>query len=280
MKNNNVLEDLLDEMDDIRKSFKTQQADIDFIKKKLTESTSDPSSKETKIPSDDKIKSFLREALVSSLNHIKQQNNMMKQTSLSDADYKKLAETAANIYCKEFTKVRELMQQDEETEDKKIQEEYRKKREAQGFETVEQVAKWAPEYPYPIQRLMRYLGVSLFNTEEDSEKMKLCVKSLGDIMVAASHCQKPPTLIDWLKYRWSLIRDHANRKRKTTFFCLYTLGVLTIFFLASYQNKVMELDRTNHVFYKTIINDNKDLEKWHELDSIIHKDVIFYKRIF
>ena len=106
-----------------------------------------------------------------------------------------------HLYRTEFVKARKKLEADEKAEQERITEEYNVKREAQGFNTIEQVAEWASDYPYPIQRFMRYLGVSLFDEDEDPEKMKMCVKALGGFMLAASRCQKPPSLMNWLKYR-------------------------------------------------------------------------------
>ena len=50
----------------------------------------------------------------------------------------------------------------------------------------------------------------------------------------------------------------------------------SIFFSSLYQNRVMNLDRTNRIFYKEVIMDEKRKERYHELDSLIHSD-LFYK---
>ena len=37
----------------------------------------------------------------------------------------------------------------------------------------------------------------------------------------------------------------------------------------------MDLDRTNRIFYKKVIMDEKRKERYHELDSLIHSDSYF-----
>lgn len=42
--------------------------------------------------------------------------------------------------------------------------------------------------------------------------------------------------------------------------------------LSLYQSRVMDLDRTNRIFYKEVIMDEKRKERYHELDSLIHSN--------
>lgn len=45
--------------------------------------------------------------------------------------------------------------------------------------------------------------------------------------------------------------------------------------LSLYQSRVMDLDRTNRIFYKEVIMDEKRKERYHELDSLIHSNSFF-----
>ena len=47
------------------------------------------------------------------------------------------------------------------------------------------------------------------------------------------------------------------------------------FFSSLYQSRVMDLDRTNRIFYKEVIMDEKRKERYLELDSLIHSDSFF-----
>lgn len=277
-KQNDTLEEILDLVDDISKKLASQQAEIKAIKEKVSE-TPQPKQENAKV-TDVETKRLLRDALISALNHIKEKDNEMKITSLSEADYEKLVQLATVTYRTEFVKARKKLEADEKAEQERITEEYNVKREAQGFNTIEQVAEWASDYPYPIQRFMRYLGVSLFDEDEDPEKMKMCVKALGDFMLAASRCQKPPSLMNWLKYRWSMIIKCAKQKRLLTNFVFLNLSIIAIGCLCLYQHRVMQMDETNHIWYKTVIKTREDKRHWQEIDSILHGNGGFYDRLF
>ena len=54
---------------------------------------------------------------------------------------------------------------------------------------------------------------------------------------------------------------------------LFSIGALSF-----YQNKVMRMDKTNQVWYKTYIQTRQDAEKWKGLDSILHKDKTIFDR--
>lgn len=61
----------------------------------------------------------------------------------------------------------------------------------------------------------------------------------------------------------------------------YSNGILSfsaslpVFFSSLYQSRVMDLDRTNRIFYKKVIMDEKRKERYLELDSLIHSDSFF-----
>ena len=127
---------------------------------------------------------------------------------------------------------------------------------------------------------MCYLGVLLFDTEEEPLKMKTCVKTLSDVMLAASRCQKPPTLMDWFKYRWSVITKCTKQKRWLTYFVCLNLSIIAIGSLCFYQHRIMQMDETNHIWYKTVIKTREDKQHWHEINSILHTNGGFYNRFF
>lgn len=78
------------------------------------------SKQENAKKTDAEIKQLLRDALVSALNQVKEKNNQMKQPSLSDADYEKLAQSALAIYENELVKARKKLEIDEKAEQKRI----------------------------------------------------------------------------------------------------------------------------------------------------------------
>lgn len=78
------------------------------------------SKQENAKKTDAEIKQLLCDALVSALNQVKEKNNQMKQPSLSDADYEKLAQSALAIYENELVKARKKLEIDEKAEQKRI----------------------------------------------------------------------------------------------------------------------------------------------------------------
>ena len=59
--------------------------------------------------------------------------------------------------------------------------------------------------------------------------------------------------------------------------CLHMqlIAILSRIGVSLYQNWVMDLDRTNRIFYKKVIIDEKRKKNYQELDSLIHSDSFF-----
>ena len=85
----------------------------------------------------------------------------------------------------------------------------------------------------------------------------------------------PPTLKSWWLYRWNRFKQRTDKWRLLQWY-LVILGIIAcIFFSSLYQGWVMDLDRTNRIFYKKVIMDEKRKERYYELDSLIHSDSFF-----
>ena len=85
----------------------------------------------------------------------------------------------------------------------------------------------------------------------------------------------PPTLKSWQLYRWNRFKQRTDKWGLLQWY-LVILGIIAcILFSSLYQNRVMDLDRTNRIFYKEVIMDEKRKERYHELDSLIHSDSFF-----
>ena len=85
----------------------------------------------------------------------------------------------------------------------------------------------------------------------------------------------PPTLKSWWFYRWNRFRQRTDKWRLLQWY-LIILGIIaSIFFSSLYQNRIMDFDRTNRIFYKEVIMDEKRKERYYELDSLIHSDSFF-----
>lgn len=85
----------------------------------------------------------------------------------------------------------------------------------------------------------------------------------------------PPTLKSWWLYRWNRFKQRTDKWGLLQWY-LIILGIIAyVLFSSLYQSWVMDLDRTNRIFYKEVIMDEKRKERYHELDSLIHSDSFF-----
>ena len=85
----------------------------------------------------------------------------------------------------------------------------------------------------------------------------------------------PPTLKSWWLYRWNRFRQRTDKWGLLQWY-LIILGIIAcVLFSSLYQSMVMDLDRTNRIFYKKVIMDEKRKELYHELDSLIYSDSFF-----
>lgn len=85
----------------------------------------------------------------------------------------------------------------------------------------------------------------------------------------------PPTLKSWWLYRWNRFKQRTDKCGLLQWY-LIILGIITcVLFSSLYQNRVTDLDRTNRIFYKEVIMDEKRKERYHEQDSLIHSDSFF-----
>ena len=84
-----------------------------------------------------------------------------------------------------------------------------------------------------------------------------------------------PTLKSWWLYRWNGFKQRTDKWGLLQWY-LVILGIIAcVLFSSLYQNRVMDLDRTNRIFYKEVIMDEKRKERYHEQDSLIHSDSFF-----
>ena len=151
------------------------------------------------------------------------------------------------------------------------------KRKAQGLMTIEQVAEWAPQYSLEIQRTIRYVGMKILDENEFVEKAHAILKIWGDALqtITSPKPFPPPTLKSWWFYRWNRFKQRTDKWRLLQWY-LVILGIIAcVLFSSLYQNRVMDLDRTNRIFYKKVIMDEKRKKNYQELDSLIHSDSFF-----
>ena len=143
--------------------------------------------------------------------------------------------------------------------------------------TIEQVAEWAPQYSLEIQRTIRYIGMKIINEDESVEKAHAILKVWGDALqtITSPKPSPPPTLKSWWLYRLNRFKQRTDKWGLLQWY-LVILGIIAcVLFSSLYQSRVMDLDRTNRIFYKEVIMDEKRKKDYQELDSLIHSDSFF-----
>lgn len=146
--------------------------------------------------------------------------------------------------------------------------------------TIEQVAEWAPQYSLEIQRTIRYVGMKILDENEFVEKAHAILKIWGDALqtITSPKPFPPPTLKSWWFYRWNRFKQRTDRQMEIAPMVSchsWHYRLCSLFIPISKPGYVMDLDRTNRVFYKKIIMDEKRKKDYQELDSLIHSDSFF-----
>lgn len=275
-KSNEQLEDILDELSVIKNNNVATEQRLGNIenllaklatKEEVAPITPLASTSAAFIPYDE-IKNAVHEEMDSYFNAMSDSAEL-----LSDKTLKRLGTIFIELYVEEIDKYLEK----DEKERKCKRNVYLQKRKAQGLMTIEQVAEWAPQYSLEIQRTIRYIGMKIIDENESVEKAHAILKIWGDALqtITSPKPSLPPTLKSWWLYRWNRFKQRTNNWGLLKWY-LVILGITaTIFFSSLYQNRVMDLDRTNRIFYKEVIMDEKRKVRYHELDSLIHSDSFF-----
>lgn len=273
---NEQLEDILDDLSVIKSNnAATEQrlSNIETLLAKLaTKEDVAPiipvaSISATSIPYDE-IKNAVHEEMDSYYNAMSDSAEL-----LSDKTLKRLGTIFIELYVEE---IEEYLEKDEKERECKCNV-YLQKRKAQGLMTIEQVAEWAPQYSLEIQRTIRYIGMKIIDENESVEKAHAILKVWGDALqtITSHKASSPPTLKSWWFYRWNRFRQRTDKWGLVQWYLLILGIIVSIFFSSLYQSRVMDLDRTNRIFYKEVIMDEKRKERYHELDSLIHSDSFF-----
>lgn len=275
-KSNEQLEDILDDLSVIKSNNATTEqrlSNIENLLAKLATKEEDvpitpvASTSATSIPYDE-IKNAVHEEMDSYYNAMSNSAEL-----LSDKVLKRLGTIFIELYVEEIDKY--LEKDEKERECKRNV--YLQKRKAQGLMTIEQVAEWAPQYSLEIQRTIRYIGMKIIDENESVEKAHAILKIWGDALqtITSPKTSPPPTLKSWWLYRWNRFKQRTDKWRLLQWY-LVILGIIAcVLFSSLYQNWVMDLDRTNRIFYKKVIIDEKRKKNYQELDSLIHSDSFF-----
>ena len=275
-KSNEQLEDILDDLSAIKNNnVATEQrlGNIENLLAKLATKedvapiTPVASTSAASIPYDE-IKSAVHEEMDSYFNAMSDSTELLSNKTL-----KRLGAIFIELYAEEIDK---FLEKDEKERERK-RSVYMQKRKAQGLMTIEQVAEWAPQYSLEIQRTIRYIGMKIIDENESVEKAHAILKIWGDALqtITSPRPSPPPTLKSWWFYRWNRFKQRTDKWRLLQWY-LVILGIIAcVLFSSLYQNWVMDLDRTNRIFYKKVIIDEKRKKNYQELDSLIHSDSFF-----
>ena len=275
-KSNEQLEDILDDLSVIKNNnVATEQrlGNIENLLAKLATNedvapiTPVASTSAASIPYDE-IKSAVHEEMDSYFNAMSDSTELLSNKTL-----KRLGAIFIELYAEEIDK---FLEKDEKERERK-RSVYMQKRKAQGLMTIEQVAEWAPQYSLEIQRTIRYIGMKIIDENESVEKAHAILKIWGDALqtITSPRPSPPPTLKSWWFYRWNRFKQRTDKWRLLQWY-LVILGIIAcVLFSSLDQNWVMDLDRTNRIFYKKVIIDEKRKKNYQELDSLIHSDSFF-----
>lgn len=275
-KSNEQLEDILDDLSVIKSNNAATEQRLGNIenllaklaaKEEVAPITPVASTSAAFIPYDE-IKSAVHEEMDSYFNAMSDSTEI-----LSDKVLKRLGTIFIELYVEEIEK---YLQKDEKKRECK-RNVYLQKRKAQGLMTIEQVAEWAPQYSLEIQRTIRYIGMKILDENESVEKVHAILKIWGDALqtITSPRPSPTPTLKSWWLYKWDRFKQRTDKWGLLQWY-LIILGIIaSIFFSSLYQNRVMDLDRTNRIFYKKVIMDEKRKRNYQELDSLIHSDSFF-----
>lgn len=141
--------------------------------------------------------------------------------------------------------------------------------------TMEQMAEWASEYPVPVQRWMRWFGKNIFDNDEPKETVHETLRVFGDCLMAAGLKPKvepmpDPTFRDVLLCKWRKVKPWLVRRKLWCYYLFFIIGLAALLCFGIYHNRVMQMDKTNRIFYKTVIQTRRDAEIWQDIDSIVN----------
>ena len=143
--------------------------------------------------------------------------------------------------------------------------------------TIEQVAKWAPQYSLEIQRTIRYIGMKIINEDESVEKAHAILKIWGDALqtITSPKPSPPPTLKSWWLYRWNRFKQRTDKWRLLQWY-LVILGIIAcVLFSSLYQSRVMLWTLTEPTASSTrrlswMKRERRIIKSWIHLSTRIH----------
>lgn len=171
---------------------------------------------------------------------------------LSDKNIKNIGYTFMQVYGAELKKQRDKNKEEVERKN----EEYKRKREAQGIRTIEQVAEWASEYSPEVQHAIRFIGWKIIHEDEPKENVHKKLKVWGDALQTIT-IPNPPTLKAWCLYKWKKFLKRTDKWGMLQWQFVIIGTMICIFSSFIHQKMTMDFDRTNRIFYKNVIINEK-----------------------
>ncbi len=272
-RNNEIIEDILDSVDDHEKRLTTVENGINQILE-LLKGNGGESPPPKNVQSNVKVEyKDLKDAVYDGMQSYFEAFPQVAG-GLDEESIRKISNICFNNY---QSILKEGRKKYEAERDRKSKEDD-KKREALGILTQNQISDWAPEYSDYVVGILHFIAYHCIDVDDTPENAHEFLRVVGNVLAGITKTPDapPPTLKAWLSYRWKQFKAN-NRKRRGFFYTVLLLwGLSIIVFLKEYQSAVMDLDRTNRIFYKTVIRNEQGSKDYHEIDSLIHSNS-FYK---
>lgn len=274
-KKDEIIEDILDNVDDHEKRLKTLENGIKQILELLQKIGGESPPQKNTQPAQFNVKveyKDLENAVYDGMAEYFKANPQVAG-GLDQESIKKVSNICYNNYQKVLKEIKEKYQ----AEVDKKSEEDDKKRDALGIRTQDQISEWAPEYSDYVVGILRFIAYHCIDVDDTPEHAHEFLRVVGNVLAGITKTPDapPPTLKAWLFHRGKQFKAN-NRKRKGFFYVvLLLLGLASLVFINEYQSAVMDLDRTNRIFYKNVILNERRAKEYHELDSLIHSNSFF-----
>ena len=282
---NEQIEDMLDVQDDHEKRIKATEEQLpkliellDAVQKKLAEKPATQPVQQVaakvKVEYDD-----LKDSVYDGIADYYKKNPTVF-TDLTENNGSKIASIFEREYCKKWKERMDQVEEERKLSDIQDEQMLDDKRRIQGFMNFEQMKEWAPEYSDEVLRIVRYIGDRTIGHDEPPEKAHAILKVMADVAAGAFRKPEippppPPTLSAWLSYRWNKFKESTDKWGALKWGFLISLTCSIFICISLYQDRVMELDRTNRLFYRQVMQTEEGRMQYHELDSLIHADSFF-----
>ena len=122
-----------------------------------------------------------------------------------------------------------------------------------------------------------FIGMNTLPEDEPVETAHSILKIWGDALsrITAPSSSEPPSLMAWLKYKWQQVKVFLRNRKAISYTLLLIGGLTAMICLSLYQSAVMDIDRTNRIFYRYVIRGKEGAKDYHGLDSLIHSEDFF-----